>query len=132
MTSFQIDIDPRKRKRGRFINKVRKELQKAVAETLEQQGATQADLARLLGVNRSVLSRRLNGSANLTLSSIADLAWALDRDLNFSLSQPDYENHDRHNQVLGSPIDIKSDDVAEPQVSREGGSRFQSYHVAVG
>lgn len=117
MTSFNLDINPRKRKRGRFINRVRNELQKAVSEEAEEKGMTQAALAKVLGVNRSVLSRRLNGKANLTLSSIADLAWAMGRDIEFALVKADVVAGGGQNYFTQSPIDIELDGVAKPQVS---------------
>jgi len=87
MKSFRFDVGARGRKASRFISRVRNELLKAVAEEKEVSGLTQQKLATKLGVNRSVINRQLNGEANLTLRSIADLAWALDRDITFAISK---------------------------------------------
>jgi hypothetical protein len=79
--SYQMRNDPRARKAGRFIHRVQKEIQKAfVASGLKQQ-----EIAEKLGVNRSVVNKRLLGEANLTLRTIADLAWAVDADIMFTL-----------------------------------------------
>jgi len=83
--SFQFAIDSRSRKAARFMRRVRTELQKALEEEKGKRKITQAELARLLGVDRSVINKQLTGSGNLTLRSIADWAWALDRDIVFSL-----------------------------------------------
>ncbi|KAB1079387.1 helix-turn-helix domain-containing protein [Methylobacterium soli] len=89
MTSFRFDVGSRGRKAARFITRVRNELQKAVVEERESSGLNQQKLATKLGVNRSVINRQLSGEANLTLRSVAELAWALDRDIEFSLSKPE-------------------------------------------
>jgi transcriptional regulator with XRE-family HTH domain len=38
---------------------------------------SQSDVARRLGVGRSVVNRRLLGHANMSVETIADMAWAL-------------------------------------------------------
>jgi transcriptional regulator with XRE-family HTH domain len=38
----------------------------------------QSSLAERLDVGRSVIRRRLNGQTNMTIETIADMAWALD------------------------------------------------------
>jgi transcriptional regulator with XRE-family HTH domain len=73
--------DSRSRKTGRFVSKVQKELQKAVVRS----GLRQQQIAEKLGVDRSIVNRRLTGGTNLTLRSIADLAWALDEDIVFEI-----------------------------------------------
>lgn len=83
--SYRFAPDARKRKTARFITKVRRELQKAYMEEKASRGISQADLARLMGVNRAVVCRQLAGSSNLTLRTIADFAWALNRDLEFRM-----------------------------------------------
>lgn len=132
MTSFSFEVSPRKRKRGRFINVVRKEIQKAVSEVLDERGISQSQLAEELGINRSVLSRRLNGRANLTLSSIADLAWVLDRDLHFSMERPDNKGVLSKNYAEPSRLEVDSDDVAEAQSAKTGSDRMQIISVTNG
>lgn len=80
MTSYQFKLDQRRRFVGRRIAAVRRELQKAFIEEKRTRKFTQAELARVLGVNRSVVNRQLMGTANLSVKSLADLAWALGRD----------------------------------------------------
>ncbi|WP_421591214.1 helix-turn-helix domain-containing protein [Shinella sp. M27] len=50
---------------------------------------TQRKLAQMLDVDKAALNRRLTGATNLTLRSIADLAWALDADIEFSMRRKD-------------------------------------------
>jgi len=75
--SYQIKIDPKSRKAARFIS----QLQKKIQEVLAASGMTQQEVAKILGVDRSVVNRRLKGSANLTARSIAEFAYAFDKDI---------------------------------------------------
>lgn len=74
MTSSQIRIEPKRRAAIRFMGRVHRKLQRAYAAKPD---LTQADIARALGVNRSVVHRQLQGGQDMTLSSVAELAWAL-------------------------------------------------------
>ncbi len=86
--SYRLKLTPRQRKVGRFIGAVRNEIQKAYAEEKAAGHTTQAELARNLGVSRSVVNRRIRGLQNLTVRSIADLAWALNREIVFGFREP--------------------------------------------
>lgn len=93
MTCFHFDIGARARHAGRFIGRVRGELLRALSErktenAFSQQAFSQQALARKLDVERSVINRQLSGEANLTLRSLADLAWAMDMEISFELKQP--------------------------------------------
>lgn len=85
MTSFQIVISPSRRAAGRFISRVRRALQKALVEEGERHGVNQSQIADAIGVHRSVISRELNGRRDITLGRIAELAWALGREIEFNL-----------------------------------------------
>lgn len=107
--SYRIKIDRRSQKAGRFVLQVQRELQGA----LERSGLRQSQLADKLGVDKSIVNRRLTGRANLTLRSIADIAWALDQDV--SLSMKPHEAHGKPNErpqvssVLSTPMQPLSD-----------------------
>jgi transcriptional regulator with XRE-family HTH domain len=88
MTFFRFDINARSRTAGRFVGRVRRELLRAVTEQ-KQAGLTQQELARRLESGRSNINRQLSGEAEITLRSLADLAWALDREITFELRRPD-------------------------------------------
>ena len=79
MPSFQITISPSKRAAGRFVYRVRRALQKALAEEQEKRGLNQSAVARAIGVHRSVINRELRGRKDITLGRVAELAWALGR-----------------------------------------------------
>jgi transcriptional regulator with XRE-family HTH domain len=73
---------------GRFIGRVRRELLKAIKEE-KRGGLTQQELARRLETRRSDINRQLSGEAEITLRSLADLAWALDREVTVELRRAD-------------------------------------------
>lgn len=85
MSSYQITISPSKRAAGRFISRVRRSIQKALAEEQQKSGITQSDVAREIGVNRSVISREIRGHKDITLGRVGELAWALGRRPQFDL-----------------------------------------------
>jgi transcriptional regulator with XRE-family HTH domain len=85
MKSFQIGISPSRRAAGRFISRVRRSLQRALVEEGERSGINQSKVAEAIGVHRSVISRELNGRQDITLGRIAELAWALGREIEFNL-----------------------------------------------
>lgn len=88
MTFFRFDIGARSRTAGRLMGQVRRELLRAVTEE-KRAGLTQQELARRLQSRRSNINRQLSGEAEITLRSLADLAWALDREITFELRRPD-------------------------------------------
>jgi len=47
-----------------------------LSDTLEHAEMTKADLARVLGSSRAHVTQLFNGQRNVTLRTIADLAWA--------------------------------------------------------
>lgn len=70
------------------MSRVRRAIQKAFAEEAYTRGLTQSDLARAIGVNRSVISREIRGYKDLSLSRVAELAWALGRQPMFTMEKP--------------------------------------------
>jgi transcriptional regulator with XRE-family HTH domain len=88
VTSFHFDIGGRARNAGRFIGRVRGELLRALAERKSDGGLSQEALARKLDTERSLINRQLSGESNLTLRSLADLAWAMDLEISFELKKP--------------------------------------------
>lgn len=81
--SYRFSVDPKSRKVGRFLGRVRREIQKAFEEEKKSRGLTQAQIARLLGVDRSVVNRQLMGTENLTLRRVGEFAWVFGRDIEF-------------------------------------------------
>jgi len=72
--SFQFELDPRDEASATLVAEVGKKLQRHCV----LKGFSQNELAEKLGVNRSHISRSLSGFNNLTLKTLAELAWAMD------------------------------------------------------
>ena len=87
MPSYLYDIGDRSRAVARFIAHIRSELQKAYAQERVERKLTQQAIATRLGVNRSVINRQLTGLENMTVRSVAELAWAIGWTPNFSVSK---------------------------------------------
>lgn len=96
--SYELKIDPKRRVAGRFIGNVRKALINAAVEEKTHRGLTQQKVADCLGVNRSVINRMLRGEVNLTLRSVAELAWSMGWEPRFSLHK--IEREDRNNEAI--------------------------------
>jgi transcriptional regulator with XRE-family HTH domain len=108
MTSFQITLSPSKRAAGRFVNAVRRKLQKAFAEECERSGLTQTDIARTIGVHRSVINRELRGHKDITLGRVAELASAMGRKAVIELIEPEHQEHGQ-NVRFGHALEATTD-----------------------
>ena len=111
MPSFRLSITPHKAAGARFIARVRRELQKALAEEhASPRKLTQAEIARVLGVHRSVINRQLLGVENLTLGRVGELACVLGREPEFVLREPEEIPGANHpiTTALEGPIVISS------------------------
>jgi hypothetical protein len=85
MTSFRFGIDERNLTVSLMVHRIRDKLQRALLEEKQNQKFTQAQLARKLGVDRSVINRQLSGRENISVRRLAEFAWALGRDISFEL-----------------------------------------------
>ena len=86
--SYQIKLDKRARQAAKFISK----LQTRIQEMLVQSGMTQQEVAERLGVDRSLINRRLTGKANLTARSIADFSYVFGKEVDIKFSEPTQES----------------------------------------
>jgi transcriptional regulator with XRE-family HTH domain len=118
MPSFQIAIKPSRRAAGRFISHVRRTLQLALAEEQEQTGITQSDVARKIDVHRSVISRELNGRKDITLGRVAELAWALGREISFDIVKPKEENGNNESIAENTYRVLKSEIYSSASTSK--------------
>ena len=89
MPSFQLTISPSRRVATRFINNVRRLIQKTLVEEHRASGLTQSEIARRIGVHRSVINREIRGQQDLTLGRVAELVYALGRVPSFELKIPE-------------------------------------------
>ena len=76
MSSFSLKVDPREAQYARFAFAILRTLRSAVNKRTKE-GLTQAAIASRIGMDRSSLSRILNGrTSNLTIKTISDVLWA--------------------------------------------------------
>ena len=78
-TSSSLSIDKRRRTYVRMIGQIHDALIRALTEEQESRGLTQTGMAEALGASKSFISRKMSGTSNMTLETLADLAFALDR-----------------------------------------------------
>ena len=76
--SFEFDISDKDLAATDFMDRAYKTLLAEALHAREEQGLTQSQVAKLLEVDKSAISRALSGRANLTLRTIGELCWALD------------------------------------------------------
>ncbi|WP_158047079.1 helix-turn-helix transcriptional regulator [Skermanella pratensis] len=102
MRTRSFRIDERRRSYLRLVSEIKHVLAQALAEEQERRGLTMAEMARILEVDRSHISRKLSGETNMTLETLADLAYALDRPVQISLL-PRPVRHDVNHGADTSP-----------------------------
>jgi plasmid maintenance system antidote protein VapI len=120
MSSFQISITPSRRAAARYIASVRKELLEALAEESAASGMSQSDIARAIGVHRSIINRELRGQKDLTLGRVAELAWAMGRKASFAL--PKQVSAPRAAPKGADAATESSTDVGQPAAPSSGSS----------
>lgn len=131
MPSFQISISPSRRVATRYISRVRRAIQKAYAEEHHSSGLTQSEIARRIGVHRSVINRELRGQKDLTLGRVAELAYALGREPFFELRTPEEHagenvltqdiypllpSHDKSSSAKSSEVNTKLTILESPKI----------------
>ena len=86
---FRRLTDPRRRDRARFLGDSFAARNRAFQEEAEQSGLTKAEIAKRLGVHRSVITRRLSGQGNMTFETLHDMAWVMGRRVTIHLPRRD-------------------------------------------
>lgn len=120
MRSHSFRVDKRRRTYTRLISDIHHELSKALSEEHEKRGLTMAEIARVLDCNRSHVSRKLSGESNMTLETLADLAYALDRPVRITL--PDRSKLGGDNQFApitstSKPATTSIENASSPHVT---------------
>src|SRR5205807_8755626 len=86
MKSSNLHLEKRRRAFVRLLGEIQHALLEALEEEHRNRGLTRADIAKLIGRNKSFVTRKLNGDSNMTLQTLADLAFALNRPVRVKLS----------------------------------------------
>ncbi|SRR5579883_303276 len=116
--SYELKIDEKSRAAGRLIGSVRKGLILAAIEAKKETGISQQDVASQLGINKSVVNRLLRGNANLTLRTIAELAWALGYEIVFSIRKKQNKKGENIFREDVRPRQIQFDPIKGAQISK--------------
>lgn len=96
LRSFRHKPDPRQATYVKLAGSIESQLREAYGKRHDQGRVNQAGLAKLLGVGRSVIHRRLNGSSNLTLKSVADLVWGTGHAIEVKIYDPEERADTNH------------------------------------
>lgn len=88
MTSFRLDIGAKARRAGRTIGAIRSNLLAAVIDVRTKEGLTQQQIAERAGMCRQDLNGVLSGNSELTLRLLAEIAHALDKEIDIVLRDP--------------------------------------------
>ena len=126
MTSFVFDIGAKARAAARFIDDVRSELQAALVTEKRERKITQQAIAQAIGTSRSVINRQLMGQENLTLRTVAELAWALGWEPEFKLRKPQATKGENIDLRIGPTKFYRIEGNAESVVSYDAISPAQT------
>ena len=124
--SYRPKIDGKSRKAARFLSNLQKSIQKALIDS----GKTQQEIARILDVDRSVVNRRLSGSANLTARSIAEFAYAFEKDIQVRFVDKDNFRGTNTQQVSGAAVPMSGVTQAFTSGSVEPEHKFRIERIA--
>lgn len=103
MTSSSSAISARRRTYVRLIGEIRHALNQALTEEHAARGLTKTDIARILNKDKSFVTKKLTGMSNMTLETLADLAFAMNRPVHVSV--PSRTPFGGSNQIYeGAPI----------------------------
>lgn len=75
--SFEFSISDRDKASAEFMSKVHRVLMRELRIAAKKRKLTKSDIARLLEVERSTITRALDGKSNLTIRTVSDLCWAV-------------------------------------------------------
>jgi len=73
-----------------------------IARLMEQQGVSKAELARRLGRSRAYVTRLLSGSANMTVRTLAEVAYALGAEVKLQAASVETAERD----TVGSELPV--------------------------
>ncbi len=114
MRSFGREPDNRRKLYLQLIGTIESQLREAYAKRHEMDGLTQAEIARRLDINKSVVNRRLNGRTNLTVESLADMLWALKHCIHVDIYDPDDEDNVSNRPTIIPRYDDHAYNAAQP------------------
>ena len=110
--SFSLKISAKDQATGRFKSRVNWAMVMAVVKAKKRRNVTQSQIADKMGVDKSTLSRIINGQGNLTLKTIGDISWALGLRPDITFTEVQHEGMDRANHpAMRAELTRKSDEL---------------------
>lgn len=88
MRSIRSNISNRRKAYLALSSMIESQLRDAFAEEVARSDLSQSEVARRLNVDRSTVNKRLRGSTNMTIETIADMAWAIGRSVDVKIYDP--------------------------------------------
>ena len=122
MRIFKKQPDNRRSIYMKLVGEIESQLRQAYAKRYEQGRDTQASLAKKLKVDRSVIHRRLSGRSNMTVQTIADMAWALGYCVAFAISDADEGAGNQHRILPVHDLEMAPKREAPPRILTGGDS----------
>jgi len=90
-----------------LLGQIQHVLNQALDDEHARRGLTRAEMARAIGRDKAFITKKLTGTSNMTLETLSDLAFALDRDIRISLpgSAAAGSNHAAIAPIQAGPFD---------------------------
>jgi hypothetical protein len=116
LPSSRRRIDPRRQVFLNLSGQIEGQLREAYASQFNAEKATQAGLAKKLGIDRATVHRRLTGHTNMTVETIADMVWALGYAINVDIFDPSLASGRRNFFVCSDqPVPHPTKDAVSPK-----------------
>lgn len=106
------------------------QLRQAYAKKSDAGAETQSSLAAKLGVDRSVVHRRLTGRTNMTIETIADMVWALGHCIKIDIFDPaervgnEHRIVPEHTNTIRTSFGSTGASIAAGPVTAAGSTQF--------
>ena len=102
MTSFKFNRNPRRKQFMRLISTIHNQLDDAFFEMKSTKNLTKSKIAERLGVNKSYITRLLNGTSNMKLETLSNLAFEMDHDVIFQIRPKGFNKKEGSNYFINT------------------------------
>lgn len=127
-STFELD-HPKEEASSRFVADVGRLLQTALVDRKAISKLTQQEIADRLGVDRSSVNRNFSGYRNLTLSSLAELCWAMDVEPSLVIEQILEPGKCNFQSPKPAPVHTMSSNSAPPMRASAADANTLSFTV---